>query len=111
LEDVASSNKKYAPESPVSFSHNISQHPYLDPALFSSVSKRFLPSPIIIPQQISDDGIMVWKRAYSPLLWQWGITKEAFFNFTDRYNEVTKVRSPFVYNNDDIQIGLDFSTH
>ena len=54
---------------------------------------------------------MVWKRAYSPLLWQWGITKEAFFNFIDRYNEVTKVRSPFVYNNDDIQIGLDFSTH
>jgi hypothetical protein len=102
LEEEASPNTKYASESPAAFNHNMSQHPHLDPALFSPLSKKFLPSLIIIPQQISEDGRMVWTRAYAPLLSQCGITKEAFFKFIDRYNEITKVNSPFVYNDDDI---------
>lgn len=80
----------YTPTTPT-FKHSPSLQPYLDRALFASISQRILPSPVVIPQRRSENGKMAWTRAYAPVFWQCGISQEEFFKFIDSYNQIIEV--------------------
>jgi hypothetical protein len=79
------------PLMPGAVKQEFSQTPYVDPTILSPIFQRGITSPVVIPQHRSEDGKMVWKRAYAPVLWQCGISQDAFFHFIDCYNETIKV--------------------